>query len=695
MSRHCFLNIIVLVLLILPLNFVSGQVPVEKSTEKIVVGGNAYYMHTVKLGQTTYSISKAYGTTVEAIVKENPSAANGIKEGEVLRIPVSVTNTSALTQTGAKTQTHGSEQSGIKSRDFQYHEMIAGETVYSLSKKFNVTVADIVKSNPGININDIPIGTLVAIPSSLKNNETEKNTESLVAQQTQDQLKNQAVTQEQLSSDGKYFYHRVVKGETLQSLSRTYNVTVREIKRANRGFLFPKEGEYIQIPVPGAEATKGKEDQTLSSQGAKDTIVDEKHPAFVEQQPFNPEFEKTSLRNLKGSVKVAVLLPFFLNENGNRTFIDSTQSENNGQSVYKEISQSGDWIFEPTVPFVEMYEGILLAADSLRNLGLDITLDVYDTGADTIPVENLIASGKLRNEDLILGPVFSSNLIEVAKYARAYNIPVVSPVPLRNSDILEGNTSLFRMSPSPEVEQKILAKQIAAIHNSNVVFVYSDSMMYDSKTVSYRDILKKSFQNKPGTDSNEMKELYFSGRMWKSQGYIDSRALESSLVSGKENVIVLATSDSPKVSGVLSLLHNLSRRFDIMIVGSMAIRDIETIDLKYFYDLRMMLPIDSYVDFSKPDVNSFLRDYNSRFKSEPNGENFVWRGFDMAYYFMGGIGLYGKDFLNHYESFNPDLLSFILNFRQSDSNHGFENQSVYIMQYNKDMTISVSEATAY
>ena len=41
-----------------------------------------------KKSETSYSISKAYGITVEQINHENPPAVYGMKEGQTLRIPV-------------------------------------------------------------------------------------------------------------------------------------------------------------------------------------------------------------------------------------------------------------------------------------------------------------------------------------------------------------------------------------------------------------------------------------------------------------------------------------------------------------------------------------------------------------------------------------------------------------------------------
>ena len=65
-----------------------SQVVVEKSKDKVVISGVTYYVHQVKKGETVYSISKAYGITVEELTKENPPAVYGINTGQTLRIPV-------------------------------------------------------------------------------------------------------------------------------------------------------------------------------------------------------------------------------------------------------------------------------------------------------------------------------------------------------------------------------------------------------------------------------------------------------------------------------------------------------------------------------------------------------------------------------------------------------------------------------
>ncbi len=137
-----------------------------------------------------------------------------------------------------------------------------------------------------------------------------------------------------------------------------------------------------------------------------------------EQVYLEKPSEFTPVTDLHGILNVAVLLPFYLYENTKRTEIDSSKYQK-GKRIYKVINRTDDWIYPGSLGFLEMYEGILLAADTLRSQGLDINLHVFDIKSDTIEVTRLIQSGRLDSMDLIIGPVHSRNLSIVAAYAGA------------------------------------------------------------------------------------------------------------------------------------------------------------------------------------------------------------------------------------------------------------------------------------
>jgi LysM repeat protein len=421
-------------------NTVNSQVVVERSKDKVVISGVAYYIHQVKKGEFPYSIAKAYGITVEDLTRENPPAVYGTKEGQTLRIPVSLVSDIKPAESVTVKRQHDDTR-------FIYHIMKPGETVYSLSKLYGVSEYDIVANNPGIDITKLSVGAEIAIPKR----------EFMSNQQKFDDQENN------------YIYHKVLMGETLSSIAKQYGLTVRHLRKENRDLKFPQVGDFVRIP--GDKKAEIQEIEQVKPDTVA-TVVEEVPEKIVKSAGYTP------VRDLRGSLDVAVLLPFYLSENSTRIEIDSSRQVK-GIKTYKEIKQADNWIYPESLDFLELYQGILLAADTLRSMGLNINLHTYDIKSDTIEITRLIKSGKLSDMDLIIGPVYSHNLSIVSQYARELGIPVVSPVPLMNNSALINNPTLFMASSSLEIAQKALAKKISEYYDHNIVFIHADSLGVD------------------------------------------------------------------------------------------------------------------------------------------------------------------------------------------------------------------------
>ena len=104
------------------------------------VGSFAY---TVKQGDTLYQLAITYNTTVQAIMNLNPGLdPNNLRIGQVICIP----------------RTSPSECDGL------YYVVRPGDTFHSIAMKYNVTVAELMAANPGVDPNNLMVGQLICIP---------------------------------------------------------------------------------------------------------------------------------------------------------------------------------------------------------------------------------------------------------------------------------------------------------------------------------------------------------------------------------------------------------------------------------------------------------------------------------------------------------------------------------------------------
>jgi LysM repeat protein len=640
---------IVIILLLINCT-VDSQVVVERSKDKVIISGIPYYVHLVKKGETAYSISRAYGITVEELTRENPPAVYGVNEGQALRIPVKSVTDAKLSEPLPVKKQHDDTK-------FIYHSLIPGETVYSISKSYGVSENEIVLSNPGIDINKLSVGAEIAVPRR----------EFMTDKQKFD------------DQDKKYIYHKVLKGESLSSIAEKYGLTVRELRRENRDVRFPQVDDYIRIPgVSTAEITNTEPVKT-------DTIVpiiEEPVVKITRPDTYSP------VKNLHGSFNVAVLLPFYLKENAERTELDSSKSVK-GKKVIKLIKRPEDWIYQSSFDFVEMYEGILLAADTLRTLGLNVNVYPYDIKSDTIELTSLIKSGKLADMDLIIGPVYSHNLTIAAEYARGLGIPVVSPVPLFNNSALSNNPTLFMASSSLAIAQQTLAKKISEYANSNLVFIHSDTIGTDEDVKRFKKLIFQELSYKIPYEEIKFKEFLFYSRSMFDNDSINR--LSHALSDQSKNIIIIASEEAPVISETIMDIHGLSRKFDIKVFGYPAMRDIDNLDPKYFFDLDIMVYSPYWIDYSMNDVKQFNSDFRKKFLTEPSEKSYVWQGYDITYYFLSGLALNGKNFISHPESHFPDLLQTEYDFVRKTPADGFENQKLFMIHYTKDYDVKLVE----
>ncbi|MFV0471718.1 MAG: LysM peptidoglycan-binding domain-containing protein [Paludibacteraceae bacterium] len=141
-----------------------------------------YKLHKVEKKQTLFAISRLYNISQDEIVAANPSAADGLHIGDVLRIPIgrqTLDKTEKrkvkIKETTEDVEIKKMDKSTVpanlhigRERTYTIHVVQPKETLYSLSRQYNVAQEDIIKLNPGVD-KSLPAGVDLKIPID-KNN---------------------------------------------------------------------------------------------------------------------------------------------------------------------------------------------------------------------------------------------------------------------------------------------------------------------------------------------------------------------------------------------------------------------------------------------------------------------------------------------------------------------------------------------
>lgn len=143
-----------------------GQVliiPSKNISAKNTVVQDKVVYHEVLPKETKYSISRQYGITIEELEKRNPDVVANLPIGYRLIIkgdPSKITNEDV-------SQKEGVNQNPSVVSNYIIHEVKPKETLYSLSKMFNVSQEGLVELNPDLK-NGVGIGMLLRVPDTLQ-----------------------------------------------------------------------------------------------------------------------------------------------------------------------------------------------------------------------------------------------------------------------------------------------------------------------------------------------------------------------------------------------------------------------------------------------------------------------------------------------------------------------------------------------
>jgi len=145
-----------------------------------------YVLYEVKKKkESLYSISKELGVSINEILEANPEAENGVTKGDVLQIPVK-DGVEISSNTPKSNQKEKPNAQSKKTGDIT-HIVQPKETIYGLSKKYNVSTDVLIAANPQLK-DGLKVGQKLTIPQE-KEVVEEQNTQMTVEELQKKHLK--------------------------------------------------------------------------------------------------------------------------------------------------------------------------------------------------------------------------------------------------------------------------------------------------------------------------------------------------------------------------------------------------------------------------------------------------------------------------------------------------------------------------
>ena len=631
----------VLLLLALTLGsapFLQAQQSTERSTSRVTIAGQSFYVHTVQAGETFYSLSKLYNTDEKTIRAYNPIVIDGLKQGQMLKIP-------------AEASTQKELSARKMSKLFDTHIVNKGETAYSISKRYGISLATLMEDNPGFDPAHLSIGQKINVRIKSQGESSSSDIDQELGQYSQ--------TLNAISP--RFTHHVVTKGETLYSLSKATGLPIDTIMKYNATELHDglKLGSILKLPMQGSEVgTMAVSGGALATSGAvtavKPTPADDDEAPTDGYPAGNRYGESVQTSTLPTSGPVAVKR------------IDMTAPIKVALMLPVRVGGASDR------RYLEFYQGVLLALDELKAKGVSSQVDLFNTAHSTAEASRLLNESAVQQADLIIGPVYESNFVPVANYATQHGTPIVSPLAAMKE---AGSPLVFEAAPSDAFKYTKLQDEFSPSNNIVVVSATSNN---DPEMLS--EIV-------PLLPSSARKVTYVKGS--------GGNAVENWLDLDKTNVFVVLSQNEQMTEEILASISSvqnsrISRGQNcppIKVVGSSRWPRFQNIDKNLFFKLNLRYTTNYHADRGNERVADFDRRYVAAFSSLPS--MYSYRGYDVAKLFVGAIKLHGDEFASYINDRELPLLQTPYRFGQVNANGKYANNEWAKVCYNSNYTIEV------
>lgn len=581
----------------------------------------------------------------------------------------------------------------ISDKQYYMHHVKRGETLYGISKAYQVTEEEILRLNPEINDLGLQAEMVIGIPVVTNEPQTVTPLPSGLP-----------ITDDDEFGEG-YIIHTVKEMTKTRHLVKDWNVDETEFRRLN-----PSVGSYVfvgqtvLIPMAGVHP---KDSQITENQVVQidSTVVVNPNPVEEDTVLVEQPVEcVASAENKARQYRVALLVPLYLNEIEKLDLAkDKIEKTKNARAL----------------KFLQFYEGFMMAVDSLtEHCGLRLDLTVIDVNENVAGAN--AAVNQLQNEsvDMIVGPFFSKSFAVVQEYALQHNIMIVNPLSERES-ILADAPNVVKLKPCPQSMVAELAELIRQQYPKAKVTLLVENGKQDDEIVNAVDrmlgdlvarevqlsnaeihdlIIRESQRRKMGKrvlSTLEVEGQVFSTKMLSENPdgvvYFDNpyqrltlsdadvNVFKNGLSSARDNVLVAYGEDVVFATKILNNINKSTQKFPITLIGLPNWEQFDNLLVENLLNMNAIYFDDHFVDYNDSVVLKFVDDFRLKYESEPM--DYAFQGFDVGWYFLNYLMQFGTQSVECLQDYHLPLFGTRYYFDKRRSGDGLENRYWNIYQY--------------
>ena len=416
----------------------------------LFLGLTAQKTHTVIKGDTPYNISKKYGISVDELLKLNPKVKDGkLAIGDVVTVKSGTANAVA-TKTPVVNASSKTGKIILQPK----------QTVYGITKQYKISETDLRKLNPELD-SHMKIGDEITLP---------------------------------LDSIKKYGGNQAVATtvtKPVETVTETAPVNNNKTKmdsgneRSSAGNSHSNQDEYATYTV--------EQGDTVFS------IVNKFGITIDELIALNPELSK----GLKAGmvIKIRKLDAAYIKKNGDALSVVLMLpfGYNTGETQYRAMA-------------TDFLTGAKLAIERNASAGQKLDIKIVDSGNEA-SFKSSLSQINPNNTDLIIGPFFKSNVIDLLDFTKTQKIPVVAP--FANSPELYNYSNLIIVETNDQTYADKIAEEVKSVYSDQKIYIVADAKKDNANYL--KSSLEKNVKNAQIIVVNTASEIQLDQNMMTGQ----------------------------------------------------------------------------------------------------------------------------------------------------------------------------------
>ncbi|UWX59496.1 LysM peptidoglycan-binding domain-containing protein [Chryseobacterium oranimense] len=448
----------------------------------MVLGVSAQNSHTVVKGDNPYNIAKKYGITVDELLKLNPKYKDGkLAIGDVVTVKAEKHTAPASKPAVAEKAKSGSVG--------QVGKIILQpkQTIYGITKQYRISETDLRKLNPELD-SHMKIGDEIILPlESIKKYGGEQ--QALPAAVVTKSAESHTETPVAVATSGEGEAYVIQSKDNYYRITKQFGISQQELFALNPGLEEKglKPGETIKVKKSNTDAavvsepvnpkTKIESGNEKVSTATVTSVVDDYVTYTIQQgdtvfsivNKFGVSIDELIALNpeLSKGLKTGMVLkikkqdPAYVKKNGDALSVVLMLpfGYSTNETQYRAMA-------------LDFLTGAKLAIERNASGGQKLDIKIVDSGNEA-SFKNSMAQINPENTDLIIGPFFKSNVIDVLDFTRNQKIPVVAP--FANSPELYNYSNLIIVETNDQTYADKIVEEVKAVYSDQKIYVVADS----------------------------------------------------------------------------------------------------------------------------------------------------------------------------------------------------------------------------